>query len=170
MKSRELSGNQGFEEEVFTAECSLNKAGDVLYVANRVWPPVPGSDNGLLATFGVGADGAMEARGHTEVGRHPRHFKIDPTVRLPSYWLFGPFGSFKTLYFGLILVDFHASGGVAGLLSPAREPCGCSELQYKCQLFFGTFGWKCRDDGEFPRKDDEFLIDKWPYYFAINAF
>ena len=54
----------GFEEEVFTAECSLNEAGDVLYVANRVWPPVPGSDNGSLATFGVDADGAMEARGH----------------------------------------------------------------------------------------------------------
>ncbi len=97
---------EGFAEQVFTAECSLNANGDVAYVADRVWPPVPGKDGGLLATFGVGsgvfplsvssiactlrimqavdsglrlAEGHMELRGFTEVGRHPRHFKIDPT-------------------------------------------------------------------------------------------
>ena len=70
---------EGFSEQVFTAECSLNASGDVLYVADRVWPPVPGKDDGLLATFGVGPGGVMDARGHTKVGRHPRHFKIDPT-------------------------------------------------------------------------------------------
>lgn len=99
---------EGFAEQVFTAECSLNADGDVAYVADRVWPPVPGKDAGLLATFGVGSgvyplhvslaacawhniimhaverclgltEGHMELRGFTEVGRHPRHFKIDPT-------------------------------------------------------------------------------------------
>ena len=93
-----LPENHGLPE-VFTAECSLNAAADVLYgkcsrsllrllsapkkrlgpVANRVWPPVPGKDDGLLATFGVDADGGLEARGHVKVGRHPRHFQIDPT-------------------------------------------------------------------------------------------
>ena len=46
---------EDFAEQVFTAECSLNADGDVLYVADRVWPPVPGKDDGLLATFGVGS-------------------------------------------------------------------------------------------------------------------
>ena len=46
---------EGFAEQVFTAECSLNADGDVAYVADRVWPPVPGKDGGLLATFGVGS-------------------------------------------------------------------------------------------------------------------
>lgn len=41
--------------QVFTAECSLNANGDVLYVADRVWPPIPGKDDGLIATFGVGS-------------------------------------------------------------------------------------------------------------------
>ena len=32
------------------------------------------------------------------------------------------------------------------------------ELQYKCQLFLGIFYCKCRDNGELPLKNDDFLL------------
>ena len=69
----------GCTKEVFTSECALGPSGRVLYVANRVWPPVPGEDKGWITSYEIGADSKMTLLGFTEVGRHPRHFQIDPS-------------------------------------------------------------------------------------------
>jgi len=70
---------KGFTASVFTAELALGPNAKTLHVANRVWPPLPdGDDKGFLTTYAVNADASLSFLAHTELGRHPRHFKFSP--------------------------------------------------------------------------------------------
>jgi len=70
-----LPADTDLHGQVFTAECALH--GGCLYVANRIYPA---AGEGTVATFGVGAGGGeLTLRGFTDVGRHPRHFTVDPS-------------------------------------------------------------------------------------------
>ena len=74
-----------------TADMQLSPDGRRLYCANR------GSNGGgtpkqdTIATFSVDqASGAVELIAHTNVGVHPRHFRIDPTgqwMLALGYWI-----------------------------------------------------------------------------------
>ena len=64
-------------EKGHTAECALGPDGTRLFVANR------GSHVGrqcTIATFAVDTEtGSLSALAQTPVGRHPRHFRVDPS-------------------------------------------------------------------------------------------
>jgi 6-phosphogluconolactonase len=63
-----------------TADLQLSPDGHKLYCANRGSNGVGIAKQDTIATFSVDqASGALELIAHTDVGVHPRHFRIDPS-------------------------------------------------------------------------------------------